>query len=235
MLKNSAFILLLFLIASCRQTSGVDLIIYNAKIYTVDSSFSIAEAMAIKDGKIEAIGTSHDITSTYYAKEKINANKQTIYPGFIDAHAHFYRYGLGLQTADLVGTTSWQDITGKLQIFAEKNPEGWLIGRGWDQNDWQAKEFPSKEKLDSLFPDRPVLLTRVDGHAAIVNQKALDLAGLKPGYKLTGGEAEMRNGKLTGVLIDNAIDIVSKKFPKPPLHRLRKHWNWHNKIVLLLA
>ncbi len=198
----------LFLVISCsfacRQTSGVDLIIFSAKIYTVDSAFSTAEAIAVKDGKIEAVGSSADITAKYFAKEKINANGQIIYPGFIDAHAHFYRYGLGLQTADLTGTTSWEDILTKLQSFAQQNPDGWLIGRGWDQNDWKVKEFPSKEKLDQLFPDRPVILTRVDGHAAIANQKALDLGAVKPDMQLTGGTVETRDGKLTGILIDNS-------------------------------
>jgi predicted amidohydrolase YtcJ len=214
MLKYLSIISVLFLFVCCRQTAGVDLIVYNAKIYTVDSAFSIAEAMAIKDGKIEAIGTSQDITSRYFANEKINANNQTIYPGFIDAHAHFYAYGLGLQTADLVGTKSWDEILTKLQLYAEKNPAGWIIGRGWDQNDWEVKTFPSKQKLDTLFPDRPVILTRVDGHAAIVNQTALNLAGIKPGQKLTGGQIEVKQGKLTGLLIDNAVDLISQKIPE---------------------
>ena len=110
-----------------------------------------------------------------------------IYPGFIDAHAHFLSYGLSLQKANLVGTNSWQEIIDTLRQFSNKVPDGWVIGRGWDQNDWAVKEYPSKEKLDSLFPDRPVFLTRVDGHAAIANQKALDVAHVKPGTRLTGG------------------------------------------------
>ncbi len=193
---------------ACRQTSGVDLIIFNAKIYTVDSAFSIAEAIAVKDGKFEAVGASAEITAKYFAKEKVNANGQIIYPGFIDAHAHFYRYGLGLQTADLTGTTSWEEIISKLQSFALQNADGWLIGRGWDQNDWAVKEFPSKEKLDQLFPDRPVILTRVDGHASIANQQALNIAGVKAGVQLTGGTVETKNGILTGILIDNGEGLV---------------------------
>ena len=219
-----AYFLSFFVIATsfaCRQTSSVDLIIFNAKIYIVDSSFSTAEAIAVKNGKIEAVGFSNDITAKYSAKEKINANGQIIYPGFIDAHAHFYRYGLGLQTADLTGTTSWEDILSKLQSFAQQNSDGWLIGRGWDQNDWSIKEFPSKEKLDQLFPDRPVILTRVDGHASIANQKALDIAGVKPGIQLTGGTVETRNGKLTGILIDNAEGLVFSKVPAPGIAQIK--------------
>ncbi len=207
------YILFLFLVSACGGPVEADLIIYNAKIYTVDSAFSINEAMAIKGGKIESVNTSKEILEKYTSKNKIDAQGKAIYPGFIDAHAHFYNYGLSLKRADLTGTVSWDEVLTKLQAFATENKDGWLVGRGWDQNDWTVKEFPSKEKLDNLFADRPVLLTRVDGHAAIANQKALDLAGIKAGQTLTGGTVEVRGGKLTGLLIDNAVDLVSTKMP----------------------
>ncbi|MFL5810439.1 MAG: amidohydrolase family protein, partial [Flavisolibacter sp.] len=166
-------IVLLAGLASCEQTSKVDLLIYNAKIYTIDSGFKVAEAIAVEDGKIVAVGSDVDLTGKYYSDNKIDAKGKFIYPGFIDAHTHFYRYGLGLQTADLTGTESWDEILDQLEAFAKDHNTGWLLGRGWDQNDWTVKEFPNKEKLDELFPDRPVVLTRVDGHATIANQKAL--------------------------------------------------------------
>jgi predicted amidohydrolase YtcJ len=171
--------------------------------------------MAVKDGRIIMTGKTADLENNFDAKEKLDAGGKFIYPGFIDAHAHFYEYGLGLQTADLVGTASWEEIIQKLWAFAIKNKDGWLIGRGWDQNRWPGKQFPSNEKLNELFPDRPVLLSRIDGHAAIVNQKALDIAGVKAGDKLTGGEIETKNGKLTGILIDNAVELVSTKISSP--------------------
>ena len=217
-----SFLFTAVIFTACNTASNVDLIVYNAKIYTVDSSFSVAEAMAIKNGKIEAVGTTKDITANYSADEKIDVAGKVIYPGLIDAHSHFYRYGLGLQTADLVGTTSWEEILTKLQAFAQQNPEGWLVGRGWDQNDWAVKQYPTKERLDQLFPDRPVILTRVDGHAAIANQKALDQAGIQPGFTLTGGEVEVTNGKLTGILIDNAVDLVSSKIPAATPTQVKK-------------
>ncbi|MDB5195652.1 MAG: amidohydrolase, partial [Flaviaesturariibacter sp.] len=198
-----------------KRSPKVDMLIYNANIYTVDARFSKAQAMAIKDGKIEAVGTTKALLAKYNATQKINAEGKTVYPGFIDAHAHFFNYGLGLQTADLVGTTSWEEILTKLQAFAAENREGWISGRGWDQNDWAIKEFPTKDRLDQLFPERPVVLTRVDGHAAIANQAALDLAGLQPGYTLTGGTVETKDGKLTGILIDNATRLVYSKIPAP--------------------
>ena len=98
MKKLFPFLLIALGFTACNTASNVDLIVYNAKIYTVDSSFSVAEAMAIKDGKIAAVGTTKDITANYSAKEKIDASGKVIYPGLIDAHSHFYRYGLGLQT-----------------------------------------------------------------------------------------------------------------------------------------
>ena len=122
---------ILFLLASCSPTSQVDLIVYNAKIYTVDSNFSIAQALAVKDGKIVDIGKEGDITGKYFSDNKVNAEGKTIYPGFIDAHAHFFRYGLGLQTADLVGTESWEEILTRLDSFAKSHPspDGWLPQR----------------------------------------------------------------------------------------------------------
>ncbi len=199
--------------AGCTTKQQADLLVFNAKIYTVDSLFSNAQAMAIRDGKILATGTDASIRDNFTASDTLNAEGHFIYPGFIDAHAHFYRYGLGLQTADLTGTQSWEAALAKLDSFAQQNREGWLVGRGWDQNDWPTKAFPTKEKLDALFPTRPVLLTRVDGHAAIANTAALNLAGVAAGKELTGGTVVTKNGQLTGLLIDNAVDLVASKIP----------------------
>lgn len=204
-------LLVSYFLFSCRQQA--DLLVYNARIYTVDEKFSVVEAMAVKNGKIAAVGSSQEIQDRFAAKETINANGLFLYPGLIDAHAHFYRYGLNLQAADLVGTESWEQILERLQDFASEHKEGWLIGRGWDQNDWPVQEYPDNKKLDSLFPGRPVLLTRVDGHAAIASTQALRLAGITAGMKITGGSVEEANGQPTGVLIDNAVDLVSSKIP----------------------
>ena len=205
--------LLLFTLSACHIKKHADLIVTNAKVYTVDSAFTVAEAFAVSDGKIIAVGNTKDILRDFNANEEIDAQGKAVYPGFIDAHAHFLRYGQGLQNVNLVGTKSWKEILEKVKAFADKNPEGWIIGRGWDQNDWPIKEFPDKALLDSLFKNRPVMLSRVDGHAVIVNQIALDSAGVVAGQKLVGGEIEVRNGKLTGILIDNAVDLVSATIP----------------------
>ena len=143
-MRNHFFYILLFLFAtSCGGPEEADLIIFNAKIYTIDSAFSVKEALVIKGGKIEAVSTTNEILEKYTSKNKIDAEGKTIYPGFIDAHAHFYNYGLSLKRADLTGTVSWADILIKLQAFASENKEGWLIGRGWDQNDWTCLLYTS--------------------------------------------------------------------------------------------
>lgn len=201
------------LLTACDDKEKADLLVYHATIYTVDSTFSTAEAMVIKDGRLLATGTRAELEKKYKAAQTLDAGGKFIYPGFIDAHAHFVGYGTSLQRVSLVGTSSWSDCLDKVKAYAAENKEGWITGRGWDQNDWPVQAFPDKTELDTLFPDRPVLLTRIDGHAAIANQAALDLAGIKPGDTLTGGSIEEQEGSLTGILIDNAIDLVSIKIP----------------------
>lgn len=204
------------LLSSCSSTQEADLIVYNGNIYTVNDSFAKAEAFAVKDGKIMEVGTSAAIRAKYSASEQLDAEGKTIYPGFIDAHAHFFRYGLALQSADLVGTTSYNEVVEKVVAQHRQYPDAdWITGRGWDQNDWQVKEFPTKDTLDHLFPDVPIIITRIDGHAALANQKALELAGVTPQTKLVGGLVEVENGRMTGILIDNAVDLVTSKIPVP--------------------
>lgn len=209
--KLLLFFFLLIGTAVKSQKKVADLLVYNAKIYTVDEQFSVKEAMVVTDGKIIATGPSAQLKNEFVAKATLDANDKFIYPGFIDAHAHFLRYGLDLQIVDLTATKSWEEVLDRLKTYANTHKEGWLLGRGWDQNDWSTKQFPNSQKLDELFPDRPVLLTRVDGHAAIANGKAMK--GIKPGVTLTGGEVETRDGKLTGIFIDNAIGLVSSRVP----------------------
>jgi predicted amidohydrolase YtcJ len=221
-MKNFLLLILYFNLPFMKSKQKIDLLIYNATVYTVDKNFSQAEAIAIDNGKIIATGTTQKLEEQFDAKEKINAKGKFVYPGFIDAHSHFFGYGLGLQQADLVGTTSWEDILERLKKYSKIHKEGWITGRGWDQNDWPVKEFPTNEKLNQLFPDRPVVLSRIDGHAAIANDKALELARVKPGQKLEGGEVELKDGKLTGILIDNATSLVYSKVPKPDESQLKE-------------
>jgi predicted amidohydrolase YtcJ len=201
-------------LTSCGGPKKVDTLVVNGVIYTVDSSFSSVQAMAIKDGIIVATGTDAEILAAYTAPEKIDAKGQAVYPGFIDAHAHFVGYGKSLFQVDLFGTTSWEEAVERVKVFAAAHPElAWIEGRGWDQNKWPGKKYPTNALLNSLFPNTPVVLQRVDGHAAIANQKAFDMAGVKPGQTIVGGEVETKNGVLTGVLIDNAKGLVYNSIP----------------------
>ncbi len=213
-------LLCLLTFSACKFRQQVNTIVFNAHIYTVDTGFSTAEAMAIRDGKILVVGKKDDILKDYESDDMVDAGGKYIYPGFIDAHAHFYNYGLTLNSANLAGTTSWVACIDRVKAFVAEHPVQpgqWITGRGWDQNDWTDKAFPDKALLDQLFPNNPVLLGRIDGHAAIANQAALSQAGILPGQQLTGGTIETKNNQCTGILIDNAVDLVSAIIP-PPSH-----------------
>jgi len=207
------FIVCCLLLHACKFRQKADLIIHHARIYTVDDKFSTAEAMVIRDGKIMATGSNDDILKTYEAKEMKDAGGKAIFPGFIDAHCHFTGYATDMWKCDLTSTISFEEILARLQLFNKTNTAEWLYGRGWDQNDWAVKNFPDKTQIDQLFPDKPVFLKRVDGHAALVNQKALDIAGITASTVIAGGSVELKDGKPTGILIDNAMDIVENKVP----------------------
>lgn len=205
----------LVFIAACSQKQAVDMMVFNAKIYTVDDDFSIVDCMVIHEGKIIAIGNFNELINYYVPRVKYDAGKKYIYPGFIDAHCHFVSFIKSYDEVALYGLKSWEECLEKVSNYASKTDNEWIIGRGWDQNLWIDKNFPNKHKLDSLFPDKPVFLTRVDGHAAIANQKALDLAGIKPTTEIFGGTVMIENGKLTGMLIDKAMDAVIEVIPTP--------------------
>lgn len=213
-MKKFFSIVLTVLFVTAFSQKKADLIIHNAKIYTVNGKFETAEAMAISNGKIVGIGKEKNILKKFSSKNTKNLQGKTVYPGFNDAHCHFTGYATDKWKCELWGTKSWDEIVAKISEYSKNSPMEWLYGRSWDQNDWAVKEFPTKEKLDQLFPNRPVYLKRIDGHAAIANQKALDIAGITNDTKLIGGEIENKNGKLTGILIDNAMLLVEKHIPE---------------------
>ncbi|MCD6544655.1 MAG: amidohydrolase [Flavobacteriaceae bacterium] len=214
MYKPLIYLVLLLSLFSCTDKQHVDFIVTNAKIYTVDESFSMAEAFAVTNGKFVGVGTSKEIISKFKATNKVDAKGSIIYPGLIDAHCHFYGLGLSMQKVDLTGTKSFEEVLEKIKSFQKDKNSSFITGRGWDQNDWEIKEYPTKEKLDKLFPKIPVAVRRIDGHALLANQAALDLAGINSETKIKGGEIIKKDGKITGVLIDNAMDLVSKIIPK---------------------
>jgi predicted amidohydrolase YtcJ len=210
------FIPIIFLLAfhSCGNKTAVDMIIHNGTIYRVDETFSTAGAMAIRDGIIVEAGKEDVILGKYAAAEIIDLEGGFVYPGLIDAHCHFVSYGRSLQNADLTGTRSFEEIIGILKQHQAKYPSDWILGRGWDQNDWEHKEFPSKDLLDLAFPGKPVLLTRIDGHGALASSEALRRANVTRETSVVGGAILTKDGALTGMLIDNAIGLVGRKVPE---------------------
>jgi predicted amidohydrolase YtcJ len=203
------------LLLSCHSPQPADLILYHGKVYTVDSAFTTAEAFAVKDGKILAVGTDEDIRGRYAGAKEIDAGGKAVYPGLIDAHAHFVRYGQSLFTARLYGSASFEEVVQRVKQFVTEHPgQAWILGRGWDQNKFPGKAYPDNTLLNQLYPSTPVVLGRVDGHALIANAKALELAGVHPGQTLEGGTIETKNGRLTGILIDNAQRLVYSRMPE---------------------
>ena len=213
MYKSLIYLVLLLSIISCTEKQHADLILTNAKIYTVNDSFGIAESFAITNGKFIAVGTTKEIKSKFKSTNVFDAKGKIIFPGLIDAHCHFYGLGIYMQKVDLAGTNSFEEVLERIKSFQKEKNSSFIFGRGWDQNDWEIKEYPTKDKLDKLFPKIPVAVKRIDGHAMLANQAALDLAGINEDTKISGGEIIKKNGKITGVLIDNAMDPVSKIIP----------------------
>ncbi len=207
-MRQTILLAIIIALASCNfAKEEVDLIIHNGSIHSLDPNNQVFQAIAIKDGRILDLGAERAILNRYKAPQMIDLKLKPAYPGFIDAHCHFLAYGRVQSEVDLTGTSSWNEIL-ELIKSAELAPGECLKGRGWDQNDWINTNFPNKNALDSLFPDNPVVLSRVDGHASIVNQAALDLAGVDATSSIDGGQLVMENGELTGVLIDNAMALV---------------------------
>ena len=214
-MKRLLFLLLIITTLSCTKKITVDAMVINANIYTVNENFDKAEAFATQQGKIIAVGTTAEIEEKYTSTQVINAEGKTIVPGLIDAHCHFFGLGLQQQKVDLTGTKSFDEVIQKIVDFQKEKNVSYITGRGWDQNDWKVKEFPSKDKLDELFPDTPVAITRIDGHALLANQAAIDLAGVTIKTPFSGGDIQQINGKLTGIFIDNPMDLIESKIPTP--------------------
>ena len=213
-MKKNILLFLSLIFASC--SDQVDLIVYNASVYTVDDNNPEATSFAIKDGKFIYVGDD-SVTSKYSSSNIINAEGLPVYPGFIDSHAHFYNLGFLNDQVNLKETKSFDEVLKRVIEFNNLNEKDFIIGRGWDQNDWDDKSFPSNKLLNEKFPDKAVVLRRIDGHAYLVNDFALNLAGIDKSSSIDGGDFVKSNGKLTGVLIDNAMRLIDEIIPDPTL------------------
>jgi predicted amidohydrolase YtcJ len=239
----SFFSLSLLSILGLNAQNQTDTLIYKAeKIYTADTGFSVATSMVVSNGVILYIGSDKTADSLFPKARTINYGNNIIYPGFIDAHCHFLAYTKGLSQADLVATKSEQEVIKRLKKYVKKNkarfrnidsnPKPWIVGRGWDQNDWENKEFPNMDALNKAFPNLPVCLSRIDGHAVWINQAAINTLRLNPDTLVEGGEfifskpiptADLMNsaknpnpGTFNGICIDNAAEIVKNQIPDVP-------------------
>jgi predicted amidohydrolase YtcJ len=206
------FIVVILFLLSCSSLPKADKIIYNAKVYTINNTFDMATCIVVKDGKFIEVG-SDTLKNKYASTEVIDAKQQCIYPGFIDAHCHFTGYANDMYKFACFFTTSYDELIKNLVAYADTNKRIWIEGRGWDQNGWAVKSFPTKDTLDKLFPDKPIFLVRIDGHAALCNQKALDISNVTTNSTVEGGFVEVKNGKMTGILLDNAMELVRKHIP----------------------
>lgn len=199
------------------QNQAPDLIVLNAAIYTLDSALPRAQALAIKDGRFILVGSNAEVDAIAGLQtERLEAAGRVIIPGMIDAHAHLPNLGRLLRTVNLKGTTSYEEVIVLVKRRAEQLKTGtWIVGRGWDQNDWDSREFPTHQALSAAVPRNPVYLERVDGHAALANAMALNLAGVDWRTEDPDGGKIIRDadGKPAGTLIDEARLLVASVVP----------------------
>ena len=218
MIKKISLVISLFALYSglnAQTKMKADLILINGKICTVDPKFSYAEAFVVKNGLFLAIGSTNQVLKHYISDSIIDAKGNYVYPGFIDAHSHFFGYAISLRELDLAGIRSFREILDLLIDRKDSYPGKWIVGRGWDQNLWAKKEFPDRSELDILFPDQPVVLIRIDGHAVLANGEALKRAGILEHKDYKFGEVEFKNGWMTGILSENAADRMKSSIPMP--------------------
>ncbi|MFN9797807.1 MAG: amidohydrolase [Gemmatimonas sp.] len=198
-----------------------DLIVTNGRIYTADPARPLVDAFAVRGGRVVFTGSAREAKALAGpATTVVDANGRTVIPGMVDGHAHFSGLAQKLRSVDLVGTRSLDEVIARVVERARRTPKGtWIVGRGWDQNAWGHTAFPTHEALSAATPDHPVLLERVDGHAAYVNAAAMQRAGLTAATKDPSGGRIVRDtkGNPTGVLIDRASSLVERQVP--PLSR----------------
>ena len=215
MRKNIFYILLFTVLINnigCTKKDA-DLVVINAKIYTADDNNSIAKSIAINKGKILEV-SDKNLNDKYNTNEILDAKDKVMLPGLIDSHCHFYNLGLDQQVVDLRGTDSFDEIIDRLKIYDLKNDSDVILGRGWDQNDWETKKFPINTLLNENFSNKLVVLERIDGHAYIVNDNALNLAGIDENTLVKGGLVLLKDNKPTGVLIDAPMSMVDQILPE---------------------
>jgi predicted amidohydrolase YtcJ len=216
-MRTSTSLLILILstlMHSCYKGKQVDLIVHNAEIHIMDEGNHIAEAMAIKDGKIVEVGPERQILNKYSAEEEIDAEGKAIYPGLTDCHGHLLSYARQKLSVDLTGCKSKEEMIVRVEKYQAKFKRKFIYGRGWDQSLWQNDSFPDNTELNKLFPNTPVCLERIDGHAVLANEACLKIAEITPASEIPGGIIVLNSlNKCTGLLIDRAMETALGKVP----------------------
>lgn len=215
------FFLVLLTGVSCMKGQAVDLVIHNAKIHTMDDKNAVVQAIAIRDGKVIEVGPDRQIMNKYSADEFIDAEGKDIFPGFADAHGHLMSLARQKLSVNLVGTASMEELIVRVEKYAQKKERPVIVGGGWDQSLWNTKELPTNDLLNEKFPNKPVVLYRVDGHAVLVNDAALKKFKVTESAHIEGGAIlKKEDGSMTGILLDNAISLISDKLPDFSDHEL---------------
>lgn len=206
-------LLLLLLLMSIGCGERVDLLVHNAQVYTVNDNFDKVSAFAVKNGKFVAVG-GEELLEKYKPANTVDAQGLSIYPGFIDAHSHLLELGLNQFKADLKNSLGMNHVVQKLKEHQQIHNHNFIMGIGWDQNQWKDNSYPDNKALNIAFPNTPVVLRRVDGHAYLVNNKAIEMAMINENTKIEGGQIIRKKGKLTGLFIDNAMDLINGIIPE---------------------
>jgi len=225
-MSRALLCLLIPAFAAAQQQPPADLIITNARIYTVDETHPLADAMTVRGGKVQFVGSSGAALALKGPSTRvIDLGGRTVIPGMVDAHAHLLGLGQSLRNVNLVGARSYDEVIARVVSFAKGQPAGsWILGRGWDQNQWGDTRFPTHEALSRALPNNPVWLTRVDGHAGLANAAAMRAAGVTAAsVDPSGGRIERTaTREPTGVFVDNAKSLVERSIPEPTREDTRK-------------
>jgi predicted amidohydrolase YtcJ len=212
---------LLFFLASCKEKA--DVILINAQVYNNDLSLAKSSGLAIKNGCIVSLDLTNNLLHSWKADTIIDLKNKFIYPAFNDAHCHFVGYAGDMFKCQLYNTSSFNEVIDRLKKYADTTRTNFIYGRGWNQNDWKVKTFPSNELLNQIFTDKIVFLKRIDGHAALINQTLIEKSKEALAPYLNTDYVEKKNGKLTGIIFDNAMEAVEALLPKIPKASLIKN------------
>lgn len=210
---------------SCMKGKHVDLVIHNAQIHTMDEKLSIHEAIAIHNGKIVEVGPERQILNKYRSDKTIDALGKDVYPGFTDAHGHIFSYAHQKMSVNLLGCKSMNEVIYRCEKYLSLTGRKFIVGRGWDQTIFSEKELPNNQTLSKKFKNIPVCLYRIDDHVALINDFLITKAGISKETKVEGGEIQKLNGKLNGILLGNALNLVKNFLPK------FSTTEWNEKIV----